>query len=78
VAFVLSPSVQIERDTAGRVRGLDHLGQPYGPLALILNEPALAEAYLHDVAATYGINPGWLNALKPTVALAATQPLQSD
>jgi hypothetical protein len=64
MAFVLSPSVQIERDAAGRVRGLDHLGQPYGPLALILNEPALAEAYLHDVAATYGINSGWLNALK--------------
>jgi hypothetical protein len=63
MAFILSPAIQIERDRTGRVRGLNHLGQPYGPLANVLNAQRLAETYLHDVATIYGIDPAWLNAL---------------
>ncbi len=63
MAFIISKSVYIERDSSGAVRGLNHLGQPYGPLAAVLNARKLGEAYLHDVAAYYGIDPAWLKAL---------------
>jgi hypothetical protein len=61
--FTISPSVQVERDAGGNVRSLNHLGQPYGPLADVLNPQNLAAAYLHDVATIYGIDPAWLSGL---------------
>jgi hypothetical protein len=63
MAFTLSPAVQVERDADGNVRSLNHGGQPYGPLANVLNARKLAESYLNDVAAVYGIDPTWLGAL---------------
>jgi zinc metalloprotease ZmpB len=63
MAFAMSPAVQIERDASGVVRGLYHLGKPYGPLAGVLNAQKLAETYLHDVVTIYGIDPALLNAL---------------
>ena len=56
MTFVISQSVQIERDSSNDIRGLNHLSKPYGPLPNILNAQKLAEAYLHDVATTYRIN----------------------
>jgi hypothetical protein len=64
MAFTISPSIQIERDADGAVRNLSHGGQPYGPLANILNAQMLAEIYLRDVAAIYGNNPTWLSVLR--------------
>ena len=63
LTFIISQSVQVERDPTDGVRGLNHLGKPYGPLPNILNAQKLAEAYLHDVASIYGIDPALLNAL---------------
>jgi len=63
MAFTMSPAVDVETDAQGVVRGLSHPGQPYRPLAGPLNGPALAEAYLRDVSAIYGIEPTWLGEL---------------
>jgi zinc metalloprotease ZmpB len=63
MVIIISPSVQVERDSTGAVRGLNHLGQPYGPLANVLNPQKLAEVYVEDAAAIYGIDPTWLKAL---------------
>jgi len=63
LTFTISQSVQIERDPTNGVRGLNHLGKPYGPVPNILNAQELAVAYLHDVATIYGIDPALLNAL---------------
>jgi hypothetical protein len=63
LTFTISQSVQIERDPTNGVRGLNHLGKPYGPLPNILNAQELAVAYLHDVATVYGIDLALLNAL---------------
>jgi len=63
LTFTISQSVQIERDPTNGVRGLNHLGKPYGPVPNILNAQELAVAYLHDVASIYGIDPALLNAL---------------
>jgi hypothetical protein len=63
MASSISPSVQIERDAGGAVRSLSHGGPRYGSLGNILNAQRLVEVYLRDVAAIYGIDPTWLNAL---------------
>lgn len=63
MAFLLSPAVQIERDSTGGVRALNHLGQPYGPIASVLNAQTLADTYLLDVASIYRIDPSWLTSL---------------
>lgn len=63
MAFIMSPAVQIEHGPGGRIVGLNHLGQPYGPLTGVLNAQKLAEAYLHEVVTIYGIDPALLNAL---------------
>ena len=63
MAFVMSPAVQIERGPGGRIISLNHPGQPYRPVAGVLNAQKLAEAYLHDVGTVYGIDPALLNAL---------------
>lgn len=77
MAFTLSPAVQVERDVDGRVRGLNHSGQQYGPLPNVLNARQLAERYVKDVAEIYGIESSWLEALNlapaKTVEDAATQ-----
>jgi hypothetical protein len=61
--FLLSPSVQIERDRSGNIRSLSHGAQPYGLELGILDAQKLAEAYLRDVAAIYDIDLNWLKAL---------------
>ncbi|GLQ91273.1 hypothetical protein [Dyella acidisoli] len=66
MAFILSPAVQVERDSTGTVRGLMHLGQPYVASALVLNAQRLAEIYLQDVATIFSIDPSWLTALSAT------------
>jgi hypothetical protein len=63
MASSISPSVQIERDAGGAVPSLSHGGSRYGSLGNILNAQRLVEVYLRDVAAIYGIDPTWLNAL---------------
>lgn len=63
MAFTLTPAVQIERDSKGNIRSLNHGGQPYGSIPNVLNVQRVAEAYLNDVAGIYGIDPAWLGAL---------------
>jgi len=72
--FPLSDQVQVERDPAGTVQQLEHLQQPYvaasaaeafgltaGALTAEAESPrALAESYLSEVAALYGIDAAML------------------
>src|SRR5262249_48776633 len=61
--FNTSESVQIERDASGRIISLNHLGQPYRAADIDVNVQQLGEAYLHEVAVYYGIDPAWLDSL---------------
>lgn len=64
MAFQITPGVEVERDTAGAVRSLQHVTVPYTPVgAVALNASSVAEVYLRDVASIYGFDPALLAAL---------------
>lgn len=66
--FELTPNVRVKRDDQGIVRLLSHPQEPYtSPSGVKQSLRALSEAYVHDVAEIYGIDPTMLSSLAEPV-----------